>query len=63
MCEIHEYAAEIAVTHTGDFYEVYVDPGYFAEVVGREDVADAIEHGVDVYNRRTGELVTDVSEL
>lgn len=61
---IHAYADEIAVEHAGgDFYEVYVDPGYFAEVTTAAEITRAIEHGVEVYNRRTAELVDDVSQL
>lgn len=61
---IHDYADEVAVEYAGgDFYEVYIDPGYFAEVTTAAEITRAINNDVDVYNRRTGELVEDVSQL
>ncbi|MER7015301.1 hypothetical protein ABT324_28040 [Saccharopolyspora sp. NPDC000359] len=63
MCEIHEGHDEVVVERLGDGrYEVHTDLGFWA-VEPREVVVEAIAHGVDVYDRRTRELVTDVSAL
>ena len=61
---IHTSTDEITVKHLGDdFYEVWDQLGEYFATVGAQDIAEAIEHGVEVYDRRTGEQVHAVSEL